>query len=110
MCSFGFGIQLTYLTACRLCCPDIMPGQGLYFSTLTNTWRARNCDTNSYGVSNKTYGLTPAPCRDCPTGQVATRAAPFTIPSRFFAAAGNDTGFTSVMACVNMPGGLWVWG
>jgi hypothetical protein len=82
-----------------------MPGQGLYFSTLTNTWRARNCDSNSYGVANKTYGLTPAACRDCPTGQVATLAAPYTVPQRFYSISGTDGGFTSVMACVNMPGG-----
>lgn len=82
----------------------IMPGQGLYFSTLTNTWRARNCDSNSYGVANKTYGLTPAACRDCPAGQVATLAAPYTVPQRFYSISGTDGGFTSVMACVNMPG------
>ena len=42
-----------------------MPGQGLYYTTLTQTWRAKNCITNSYGVANKTFGLTPYSCRDC---------------------------------------------
>lgn len=42
-----------------------MPGQGLVYMTLSKTWRARNCTTNNYGVSNITYGLSPAPCRDC---------------------------------------------
>jgi hypothetical protein len=42
---------------------DIQPGQGLYFETLEGTYRARNCDSNAYGVANRTYGLTPAPCR-----------------------------------------------
>jgi len=46
-------------------CADIMPGQGLYYTTLTQTWRARNCLVNSYGVSNQTYGLTPYACREC---------------------------------------------
>jgi hypothetical protein len=40
-----------------------MPGQGLYYSTITGSWRARMCDTNNYGVSNKTYGLSPNPCK-----------------------------------------------
>jgi hypothetical protein len=43
----------------------IQAGQGLYYETLTQTWRAKNCDKNSYGVQNTTFGLTPAPCRDC---------------------------------------------
>lgn len=42
-----------------------MPGQGLYYTTLTQTWRARNCVANSYGVANVTYGLTPYACREC---------------------------------------------
>lgn len=40
-----------------------MPGQALYYTSTTGTWRARNCDLNTYGVSKITYGLTPAPCR-----------------------------------------------
>jgi hypothetical protein len=44
---------------------DIMPGQGLYYTALTKSYRAKNCLVNSYGVSNTTYGLTPSPCRDC---------------------------------------------
>jgi hypothetical protein len=42
---------------------DIMPGQGLYYTSTTATWRARNCDSNNYGVANITFGLTPSPCR-----------------------------------------------
>jgi hypothetical protein len=86
-----------------------MPGQGLYFMTLTNTWRAVNCDNSNYGVANITYGLSPAPCRDCPSGQVATvtdaRYSTFQKPALFFTNNGDGTkGFTSVMACVNKPG------
>lgn len=36
---------------------------GLYYETLEGTYRARNCDNNAYGVANRTYGLSPAPCR-----------------------------------------------
>lgn len=84
-----------------------MPGQGLYFSTLTGTWRARNCDSNSYGVANKTYGLTPAACRDCPTGQVATRAPGYPVSASYYVDNGDGTGgFISVKACVNLAGAL----
>jgi hypothetical protein len=44
---------------------DIMPGQGLYYTALTRSYRVKNCISNSYGVSNITYGLSPSPCRDC---------------------------------------------
>jgi hypothetical protein len=27
---------------------DIQPGQGLYYLTTLNTWRAVNCDKNNY--------------------------------------------------------------
>jgi hypothetical protein len=52
-------------SSCVFCPADIQAGQGLYFETLTKTWRVKNCDTNNYGVQNITYGLTPSPCRDC---------------------------------------------
>lgn len=48
---------------CGINAADIQPGQGLYYSTLTQSWRARNCDSNNYGVTNRTYGLTPSACR-----------------------------------------------
>lgn len=44
---------------------DIQAGQGLYYTTLTKSWRAKNCTVNAYGVSNQTFGLSPAPCREC---------------------------------------------
>jgi hypothetical protein len=44
---------------------DIQAGLGLYFETLTNTWRAKECLNNTYGMTNNTFGLTPNPCRDC---------------------------------------------
>jgi hypothetical protein len=53
---------LTFFT-CRLAPADIKAGQGLYYSTITGSWRARNCVNDNYGVPNTTYGLTPAPCK-----------------------------------------------
>jgi hypothetical protein len=40
----------------------IQPGQGLYSQVLSGTYRAKDC-TDGYGVSNVTFGLTPAPCK-----------------------------------------------
>lgn len=54
---------------------DIQSGQGLYYTTLTKSWRAKNCTVNSYGVANQTFGLTPSPCRDC-----ESHAHTFTLP------------------------------
>jgi hypothetical protein len=42
---------------------DIEPGQGLFYASLTQTYRARNCETNSYGARTRFYGLVPYPCR-----------------------------------------------
>lgn len=46
----------------------VQAGQGLYFESTTGTYRARNCDRGSgtegeFGVSNRTYGLSPSACR-----------------------------------------------
>lgn len=90
-----------------LCCADILPGQGLYFAKLTGTWRAQNCNNDSYGVPNITYGLTPASCKDCPQGLVArmSRAMPYSSSARWYSSnATGAGGFTSVMACVTQPG------
>jgi hypothetical protein len=44
------------------------------YMTLDKTWRAVNCDSNStYGVTNTTFGLTPAPCRACPANMVTSK-------------------------------------
>lgn len=87
-----------------------MPGQGLYYNTLTGTWRAKNCDVDSYGVTNKTYGLSPAACRDCPSGQVATTAPGYPNSASYFVNNSDGTyGFISVKACVNKPGVCVCW-
>lgn len=54
----------------------IRPGQGLLFSSLNNTWRASDCMESSYGVANITYGLSPSPCRACPSGTEAKASWP----------------------------------
>lgn len=86
----------------------ILPGQGLYYSTITGSWRARNCDSDSYGVSNITYGLTPAPCRDCPSGMTAVNnATTFPNSTQYYYGANSALGaegFISALACVTKAG------
>lgn len=84
-----------------------MPGQGLYFETLTQSWRARNCSSNSYGVDKIAYGLTSFACRPCPQGMTtSTDATQYPNSAAWFVrdnATGTE-GFTSPMACVNQAG------
>lgn len=85
--------------------PDIQPGQGLLYASLSKTWRAQNCNKNNYGVSAITYGLTPAPCRDCPLNMVATTQASFVTSRRYLVTNADGTGgFTSPFACVTTAG------
>lgn len=93
-------------TACCLLPADIQTGQGLYFETLTKTYRAKDCDSNSYGVSNVTYGLNPDPCRTCPDGTVASNMAAYSNSAQYFVRNSDGTGgFNNVKACVTKPGG-----
>jgi hypothetical protein len=87
----------------HVCSADIQPGQALLFETLTKTWRAKNCTLNSYGVTNTTYGLTPQPCKDCPTGTVANRSLSTSAPYYVVNADGSG-GFMDEMSCVTKPG------
>lgn len=48
---------------------------GLMYNTLDKSWRTVQCNSNNYGVSNITYGLTPAPCTACPMNMVASKDA-----------------------------------
>lgn len=82
---------------------DIQPGQGLLYETLTKTWRAKDCALNSYGIKNLSYGLTPAPCKDCPAGTVASRDLS-TSAQYYHVNADGTGGFTDEMACVTKPG------
>lgn len=97
--------------SCVLPPTDILPGQGLYYTSITATWRARNCETNNYGVANLTYGLSPAPCRDCPSGMVAVANSSYSNSLKYFANtsaifSASEGGFTNVAACVTQDG----WG
>lgn len=84
---------------------DIQPGQGLLYETLTKTWRAQNCIKNNYGLSAITYGLTPAPCKDCPNYMVATTDAAFPSSVKYFTWNADGTGgFISPFACVTTAG------
>lgn len=87
---------------------DIQAGQGLYYETITKTWRAVNCNTNNnYGVANKTYGLTPAGCKSCPANMIASRSANYSTSAAHYTANADGTGgFTSVLACVTVAGGV----
>jgi hypothetical protein len=83
----------------------IQAGQALYYQTITRTYRAVDCTSNSYGVANKMYGLTPAPCKACPTNLVAVRNASYPTSASFYTTnADGSGGFTSVRACVTVAG------
>lgn len=82
---------------------DIQRGQGLYFETISQTWRAKNCLTNTYGYTNNTFGLQATPCKDCPDGTEANTK--YSKSSPFFKTNADGTGgFVSEMACVTKPG------
>jgi hypothetical protein len=55
---------------------------------------------SSYGVANITYGLSPSPCRACPSGTEAKASWPKSAKYLAY------RGFTSERACVNKPGAL----
>lgn len=75
----------------------------MYFSAATNTYRAVNCDTNSFGVADATYGLAASPCRDCPAGMQTSTSLASSVA--YWVSDGNGKqGFTSPMACVTLPG------
>lgn len=80
------------------------------FETLTQTWRAKDCTANSYGVANRTYGRTASPCKDCPAGMVAVNNATYSMSAQYFRTSVDGSGgFTSDQACVTMPGELRRW-
>jgi hypothetical protein len=94
---------------CAVSCSaaDIMPGQGLYFETLTQSWRARNCSNNNYGVDKVAYGLSSAACRPCPQGMItSTDRIQYPNSSAWFVRSNTTSteGFTSPLACVNQAG------
>lgn len=84
----------------------IQAGQGLMYSSMTGAFRARNCEDNTYGVPTRFYGLTPYPCRPCPTGLVASNdSRQYPNSSAWWIDNGDGTrGFFNVKACVTQPG------
>lgn len=73
--------NLVHAACLHSCHADIMPGQGLYYMALNQTWRVRNCTDNMYGVSNITFGLSPSPCRNCKYSK-STQYHPFLRQTR----------------------------
>jgi hypothetical protein len=58
------------------------------------------------GTTNITYGLTPAPCRECPANMLAENSDAYPASKRFFRRNADGTGgFTDPAACVTLPGG-----
>lgn len=93
------------LVAAVLNATDIQAGQGLYYETITGSWRAKDCANNSYGVTNVTFGLAAAPCRSCPANMVASRSAAYSTSAAYYTRnADNTGGFISPLACVTAPG------
>lgn len=78
----------------------------MYYSAASQTFYAANCDEDSYGGANITYGLAANPCRECPIGLVAqtmypTSAAHYTMDT---SVTPNRGGFTGPRACVTQAG------
>lgn len=78
----------------------------MLFNAATGAFRAVNCDFNSYGVSNVTYGLAVLPCRDCPAGMLTNASVPSSAAYWASDGAGRQ-GFTSPLACITRAG--WGW-
>lgn len=99
----GSSVEVPVTTSADDC--YIQAGQGLFYETITKTWRARNCTANNYGVANTTYGLTPAPCKECPQGTVAVSNATYNVSAQYYVTNSDGTGgFISELACVTLPG------
>lgn len=93
---------------CGCTCADIQPGQGLYRTEVAGrrTFLAKNCDENSYGVTQVAYGRTPFPCRECPANMVTSSdAATFPNSASYFVDNKDGTrGFVDPKACVTKAG------
>lgn len=82
---------------------DLQPGQGMYYSAVTNSYTAVNCDTNSYGVGSIRAGLAANPCMACPSGMHTSLDLP--ASAAYWASDGaGKQGFTSPLACVTRAG------
>ena len=72
----------------------------MYYSPASNAYRAVNCSSDSFGVSNTTYGLAAYPCRDCPTGMQTSAVLPSSSAYR----DPTTGGYTHPKACVTKAG------
>lgn len=82
---------------------DIKAGQGMFYSPVTDSYWAVNCDSNNYGVFNKTSGLSAFPCKPCPAGMQAR--TDLTASLKYWATDGSGRqGFTHPLACVTQKG------
>jgi hypothetical protein len=70
----------------------------MFYSPDTKLFRAVNCQTNNYGVKEKTTGLAAYPCRACPAGMETDDQ---NIPSKSYLAT---NGFIDPKACVTKVG------
>lgn len=75
----------------------------MYYSTVSNSYMAVNCDSNSHGVGSTTTGLAVNPCRGCPAGMQTSLDLP--ASATYWASDGaGKQGFTSLLACVTKAG------
>jgi hypothetical protein len=51
---------------------DILQGQGMLYSPVTQVYWAVNCLNNNYGVRDLSPGLEAFPCRPCPKVRAVT--------------------------------------
>lgn len=66
----------------------------------------RSDSNTTYGVANKTYGLTPAPCKACPQNMI-TSTEYLSSAANYIRNNDGSHGFISPLACVTMPGEAW---
>ncbi|WIA10380.1 hypothetical protein OEZ85_010572 [Tetradesmus obliquus] len=91
----------------------ILKGQGMYYvsSGTSMVYKAKDCGVtggvaNSYGVTDKVYGLAQTPCKLCPAGtQVSATLAASDPPG--YGAYLATKGFFNPLACVTKPGYGW---
>jgi hypothetical protein len=71
-----------------------------------SVFQARNCDSNSYGVSKISYGRTVFPCRECANNMItSTDKINFPNSASHFVDNGDGIrGFVNVNACVTRAG------
>lgn len=99
--STGVAVSLDVRASAASC--YLQPGQGMYYSAVTNSYTAVNCDSNFYGVGSITAGLAANPCKACPSGMHTS--LDLSASAAYWASDGaGKQGFTSPLACVTRAG------